>query len=53
MKIFAVGMNYADHNKELTHPSFSPEPTLLMKSVPLLKIGKPFLLPHFTDALHY
>ena len=53
MKIFAVGMNYADHNKELQHTFFSPEPTIFMKSDPVLKDGKPFFLPDFTDEVHY
>ena len=53
MKIFAVGMNYADHNKELQHAFFSPEPTIFMNSDPVLKDGKPFFLPDFTDEVHY
>ena len=53
MKIFAVGMNYADHNKELHHTFLSPEPTIFMKSDPALTDGKPFFIPDFSDEVHY
>ena len=53
MKIFAVGMNYADHNKELHHTFLSPEPTIFMKSDPVLTDGKPFFIPDFSDEVHY
>lgn len=55
MKIIAVGMNYAQHNKELD-PSFVPanEPVIFMKpDSALLKDGKPFFIPDFSNEIHY
>ena len=31
MKIIAVGMNYAQHNKELGHTQVNTEPVIFMK----------------------
>lgn len=55
MKIFAVGMNYAAHNKELQHTLLIPEePVIFMKpDTALLKDGKPFFIPDFSDEIHY
>ena len=54
MKIIAVGMNYAAHNKELHHTLVLTEPTIFMKAdSALLKDGKPFFIPDFTQELHY
>jgi 2-keto-4-pentenoate hydratase/2-oxohepta-3-ene-1,7-dioic acid hydratase in catechol pathway len=53
MKIFAVGMNYADHNKELHHTLELGEPTIFMKADSLLKDGKPFFIPDFSSEIHY
>lgn len=54
MKVIAVGMNYAAHNKELRHSLELAEPTIFMKSdSSLLKDGKPFFIPDFTSELHY
>lgn len=54
MKIIAVGMNYAAHNKELHHSLELSEPTLFMKSdSSLLKDGKPFFIPDFSSEIHY
>lgn len=54
MKIIAVGMNYAAHNKELHHTLVLTEPTIFMKAdSALLKDGKPFFIPDFTKELHY
>ena len=53
MKIFAIGQNYSEHNKELnsTNPS---EPVVFMKpDSALLKDNKPFFIPDFTNELHY
>ena len=53
MKIIAVGMNYAAHNKEL---DFTPptEPVIFMKAdSSLLKRGSPFFIPDFSDAIDY
>jgi fumarylpyruvate hydrolase len=55
MKIIAVGMNYAEHNKEL-HPTLllPKEPVIFMKpDSALLKDGKPFFIPDFSDEVHY
>ena len=54
MKIIAVGMNYAAHNKELNHTLTLTEPTIFMKAdSALLKDGKPFFIPDFTKELHH
>ena len=54
MKIIAVGMNYAAHNKELNHTLTLTEPTIFMKAdSALLKDGKPCFIPDFTKELHH
>lgn len=53
MKIFAVGMNYAAHNKELQHSLELSEPVIFMKADSVLKDGKPFFIPDFSDEIHY
>lgn len=54
MKIIAVGMNYAEHNKELHHSLVQDEPTIFMKGdSALLKDGKPFFIPDFSTNVHY
>lgn len=54
MKIIAVGMNYATHNKEMRHVAELKEPTIFMKSdSSLLKDGKPFFIPDFSHDVHY
>ncbi len=54
MKIIAVGMNYAAHNKEMHNSLELSEPTIFMKSdSSLLKDGKPFFIPDFSDEIHY
>jgi 2-keto-4-pentenoate hydratase/2-oxohepta-3-ene-1,7-dioic acid hydratase in catechol pathway len=53
MKIFAIGQNYAEHNKEL-NSSNPTEPVVFMKpDSALLKNNKPFYIPDFTQELHY
>lgn len=48
MKIIAVGMNYAQHNKELGHTQVNTEPVIFMKpDSAILKDGKPFSFPTF------
>ena len=48
MKIIAVGMNYAQHNKELGHTQVNTEPVIFMKpDSAILKDGKPFFIPDF------
>lgn len=55
MKILAVGMNYADHVKELDGTFVRPvEPVLFMKpDSALLKDGKPFFIPDFSNDVQY
>lgn len=54
MKIIAVGMNYAQHNKELGHTSENKEPVIFMKpDSAILKDGKPFFIPDFSKEVHY
>lgn len=54
MKIIAVGMNYAAHNKEMHNSLELAEPTIFMKSdSSLLKDGKPFFIPDFSSEIHY
>jgi 2-keto-4-pentenoate hydratase/2-oxohepta-3-ene-1,7-dioic acid hydratase in catechol pathway len=53
MKIFAIGQNYAEHNKELNSKN-PTEPVVFMKpDTALLKNNKPFYIPDFTQELHY
>ena len=54
MKIIAVGMNYATHNKEMLHSLVLSEPVIFMKpDSALLKGGKPFFIPDFSSEIHY
>jgi len=54
MKIICVGMNYANHNKELHNSLILTEPVIFMKSdTSLLKDGKPFFLPDFSEDIQY
>lgn len=54
MKIIAVGMNYARHNEELGHTSVNEEPVIFMKpDSAILKDGKPFFIPDFSNEIHY
>ena len=53
MKIFAVGMNYASHNKEMFNTLELQEPVIFMKADSVLKDGKPFFLPDFSSNVHY
>lgn len=54
MKIIAVGMNYASHNKEMSHTLELTEPTIFMKTdSSLLKDGKPFFIPDFSSQIEY
>jgi len=55
MKIFAVGMNYAEHNKEL-HGTLSKteEPVIFTKAdSALLNQHKPFFIPDFMGRIDY
>lgn len=54
MKIFAVGLNYASHNKEMKRTFEPNDPVLFMKpDTALLKDGKPFFLPDFSQDVQY
>jgi len=54
MKIFAIGLNYDAHNKEMKRTFESEEPVLFMKpDTALLKDGKPFFMPDFSENMHY
>ena len=54
MKIFAVGWNYHDHNKEMNHSLLPKEPVLFLKpDTAMLKDGKPFFLPPFSERIEY
>lgn len=55
MKIFAVGMNYAQHNKELEGALYIPEePVIFTKAdSSLLKDGKPFFVPDHLGRVDY
>lgn len=54
MKIIGVGMNYERHNKEMGHSLVNTEPVIFLKpDSAILKDGKPFFLPDFTEEVHY
>ena len=54
MKIIGVGMNYAQHNKELGYTLVNKEPVIFMKpDSAILKDGKPFYYPDFSNEIHY
>lgn len=53
MKIFCIGQNYKEHNKELKSEN-PTQPVVFMKpDTAALKNNKPFFIPDFTDDLHY
>ena len=55
MKIFAVGMNYIQHNKELEGALYKPEqPVIFTKAdSALLKDHKPFFIPDWSEQVDY
>lgn len=55
MKIFAVGMNYAQHNNELDGTLYKPEtPVIFTKAdSALLKDRKPFFIPDHLGQIDY
>jgi 2-keto-4-pentenoate hydratase/2-oxohepta-3-ene-1,7-dioic acid hydratase in catechol pathway len=53
MKVIAVGMNYASHNKEIFQTLELQEPVIFMKADSVLKDGKPFFIPDFSSEIHY
>ena len=55
MKIFAVGMNYLEHNKELHNSLYiQEEPVIFTKAdSALLTRGRPFFIPDFAQRCDY
>ena len=55
MKIFAVGLNYPQHNKELNETLYKGEvPVIFTKAdSSLLKVGKPFFVPDDMGRIDY
>ncbi|GAB6011105.1 fumarylacetoacetate hydrolase family protein [Viscerimonas tarda] len=56
MKIICVGLNYQAHNKEMNSPLSDKDgdPVLFLKpDSALLKDGKPFYIPDFSNEIHY
>ena len=55
MKILAVGMNYAEHNKEFDGTLYKPEePVLFMNpDSALVNDSKPLFIPDFTQRCEY
>lgn len=55
MKIFAIGMNYLEHNKKLEGALFKPEePVMFFKAdSSLIKDGKPFFIPDHLGRIEY
>jgi 2-keto-4-pentenoate hydratase/2-oxohepta-3-ene-1,7-dioic acid hydratase in catechol pathway len=55
MKIFAVGMNYIQHNKELDGALYKPERPVIFTQADssLLKDGKPFFVPDWSEQVDY
>ncbi len=53
MKIICIGMNYAEHTKELNF-AMPSEPVIFMKpDSELLRDNKPFFVPDFSSEIHY
>lgn len=53
MKIFAIGQNYREHNKELGSEN-PTEPVVFMKpDSAILRANKPFYIPDFSNEVHY
>jgi 2-keto-4-pentenoate hydratase/2-oxohepta-3-ene-1,7-dioic acid hydratase in catechol pathway len=53
MKIICVGRNYVAHALELNNP-VPDEPLLFMKPpTAMLREGRPFYIPEFTNEVHY
>jgi 2-keto-4-pentenoate hydratase/2-oxohepta-3-ene-1,7-dioic acid hydratase in catechol pathway len=54
MKIIAVGMNYASHNREMNHAHTMENPVIFIKAdTAILKNGKPFFIPDIPGEIHY
>lgn len=54
MKIIAVGWNYQSHNAEMAQHELPQAPVVFtMPETSLLKDGKPFFLPQFSNRIEY
>ena len=54
MKIFAIGMNYAAHNKDLGHTLLIEEPVIFTKpESAVIREHKPFFIPDFAQRFDY
>ena len=54
MKIIAVGWNYQSHNAEMAQQELPQAPVVFtMPETSLLKAGKPFFLPQFSNRIEY
>lgn len=54
MKIFAIGLNYESHNKEMKRSFEAVEPVVFMKpDTSLLRNGNPFFMPDFSKNIEY
>ncbi|MBO4565519.1 MAG: fumarylacetoacetate hydrolase family protein [Bacteroidaceae bacterium] len=54
MKILAVGMNYAGHNKEMNHTLLLQDPVIFSKpDSALLTRGRPFFIPSFANRFDH
>ena len=54
MKIIAVGWNYQSHNAEMAQKAIPQAPVVFtMPETALLKSGKPFFLPRFSNRIEY
>lgn len=54
MKIIASGWNYRAHNKEMNQSFLPMEPVIFLKpDSALLKDGKPFFIPDFSQDVQY
>lgn len=54
MKIIAVGWNYQSHNAEMAQQDLPQAPVVFtMPETSLLKEGKPFFLPQFSNRIEY
>lgn len=54
MKIIAVGWNYQSHNAEMAQQELPQAPVIFtMPETSLLKEGKPFFLPQFSNRIEY
>lgn len=54
MKIIAVGWNYQSHNAEMAQKELPKVPVVFtMPETSLLKDGKPFFLPNFSNRIEY